>query len=809
MLEQQKLSHYLDIVEVELLKQISRRMDSFFTALATVHALHREVTSTVRQIGELRASTRAVSAILVGESLTVARLLKRRGNLGEVYRKAKLMATVRRAQPHLQLLLSQNDFAGALDLIQSTQEVLKTELNGITAFRHLGTQLTEMTGMVERIMESEFVRYTIGWRESAEASKAGPERVAEILADAQEQLVPLVMGLYRCGKLGSILQAYRERLQREVTVSLKNILVAILPSSSNPDKNSLADRLHILTASEFLVVVGRVYSGLLSLLQHVARVHDLVAMVIESSAADEEGSGAAGPSTTSSSSPASTSSGAPASAGAAATAASAPRIASQAERYRKQLVRESLDVLASITELSHARCAKLLSVRADSTSRLSLREFYDFHRCTDAFVVAGEALCHKQCISLRGVLLSLAKSFVEGFYQNQKKSLRLVLDNERWNQAKVPGAFQALVDRIVNLDFTRPPGPGELGAVPGLEEAAASLVPQPQPMLAPLPSLSSSASALPAASAIISPPPSASAAANPSASAAPASHPSSSAALRPTGSAPSSSSLPAPAPSSATPDDTPKTLVINGVHFKVVSAVLITAKLISEMLEACRLLPAMTVDLLPKAKSLLGDYNSITCQLVVGAGALQVAGLKSISTKHLALSASSLGAMSALIPFVRKSFRALLPPTHHRLLADLDMVIKDLEDHKREVFVKILAIMRDRLRVHCLALPSNPWDPQAQASRYMQELCKEVAVLHKVLIAICAPHEVQETFSLLGLDIARGLVDAYSGLDLSPFGKTALINDIGFLVTSLAELKGVACNLDALMNFARSLGASA
>ncbi len=787
-LEQQKLSHYLDIVEVELLKQISRRMDSFFTALATVHALHREVSSTVRQIGELRASTRAVSAILVGESLTVARLLKRRGNLGEVYRKAKLMATVRRAQPHLQLLLSQNDFAGALDLIQSTQDVLRTELSGITAFRHLGTQLTEMTGMVERIMESEFVRYTIGWRESAEASKAGPERVAEILADAQEQLVPLVMGLYRCGKLGSILQAYRERLQREVTVSLKNILVAILPSSSNPDKNSLADRLHILTASEFLVVVGRVYSGLLSLLQHVARVHDLVAMVIESSAADEEGAAPAP-----APAPAPATSSPSGSAPAPPAAASAPKIASQAQRYRKQLVRESLDVLASITELSHARCAKLLSVRADSTSRLSLREFYDFHRCTDAFVVAGEALCHKQCISLRGVLLSLAKSFVEGFYQNQKKSLRLVLDNERWNQAKVPAAFQALVDRIVNLDFTRPPGPGELGAVPGLEEAAASLVPPPQPQLATsLPASSAAPTAAAALATSTSPP-------GPSSSS-----------LRATGSAPSvAHPTPAPAPSSAAAaaaDDTPKTLTINGVQFKVVSAVLITAKLISEMLEACRLLPAMTVDLLPKAKALLGDYNSITCQLVVGAGALQVAGLKSISTKHLALSASSLGAMSALIPFVRKSFRALLPPTHHRLLADLDMVIKDLEDHKREVFVKILAIMRDRLRVHCLALPSNPWDPQAQASRYMQELCKEVAVLHKVLFAICAPHEVQETFSMLGLDIARGLVDAYSGLDLSPFGKTALINDIGFLVTSLSELKGVACNMDALINFARSLG---
>ena len=47
----------------------------------------------------------------------------------------KLMATVHQTQPTIQMLLSTNEFVGALDLIGTTQEVLTQELQGIHSFR--------------------------------------------------------------------------------------------------------------------------------------------------------------------------------------------------------------------------------------------------------------------------------------------------------------------------------------------------------------------------------------------------------------------------------------------------------------------------------------------------------------------------------------------------------------------------------------------------------------------------------------------------------------------------------------------------
>lgn len=54
-------------------------------------------------------------------------------------------------------------------------------------------------------------------------------------------------------------------------------------------------------------------------------------------------------------------------------------------------------------------------------------------------------------------------------------------------------------------------------------------------------------------------------------------------------------------------------------------------------------------------------FNSRMCQLVLGAGAMQVSGLRSITAKHLALSSQCLSACMALHPLLRPLLTATLP----------------------------------------------------------------------------------------------------------------------------------------------------
>lgn len=70
-------------------------------------------------------------------------------------------------------------------------------------------------------------------------------------------------------------------------------------------------------------------------------------------------------------------------------------------------------------------------------------------------------------------------------------------------------------------------------------------------------------------------------------------------------------------------------------------------------------------------------FNSRTCQLVLGAGALAAAGLRSITAKHLALAAQCVGAVMALHPSLTAAFTGPLPAARRAvLLPDFERVLQ-------------------------------------------------------------------------------------------------------------------------------------
>lgn len=70
-------------------------------------------------------------------------------------------------------------------------------------------------------------------------------------------------------------------------------------------------------------------------------------------------------------------------------------------------------------------------------------------------------------------------------------------------------------------------------------------------------------------------------------------------------------------------------------------------------------------------------FNSRSCQLVLGAGAMQVAGLKSITAKHLALASQCLGALITLQPTLAAVFSGSQPHTRGGLPAgDFDRLLQ-------------------------------------------------------------------------------------------------------------------------------------
>lgn len=134
-----QLSHYLDVVEVSIARQISLRSEAFFHAMSSQHELQDQMRETADAVAKLRARTAAIDRVMCRGPLRALRDALTRNNCVKLHNKLKLMAAVHQTQPTVQLLLSTSEFVGALELIATTKEVLQQELQGIHSFRCANT----------------------------------------------------------------------------------------------------------------------------------------------------------------------------------------------------------------------------------------------------------------------------------------------------------------------------------------------------------------------------------------------------------------------------------------------------------------------------------------------------------------------------------------------------------------------------------------------------------------------------------------------------------------------------------------------
>lgn len=130
-----QLSHYLDVVEVCIARQISLRSEAFFHAMSSQHELQDRLRETAQAVATLRSRMAAMERVMCEGPLKALQQTLTRSNCVHLHSKLKLMAAVHQTQPTVQLLLSTSEFVGALELIATTKEVLQQELQGIHSFR--------------------------------------------------------------------------------------------------------------------------------------------------------------------------------------------------------------------------------------------------------------------------------------------------------------------------------------------------------------------------------------------------------------------------------------------------------------------------------------------------------------------------------------------------------------------------------------------------------------------------------------------------------------------------------------------------
>ncbi|NXK20769.1 VPS54 protein, partial [Arenaria interpres] len=760
---QEKLSHYLDIVEVNIAHQISLRSEAFFHAMTSQHELQDYLRKTSQAVKLLREKIAKIDKVMCEGSLRVLRLSLTRNNCIKAYNKLKLMATVHQTQPTVQLLLSTSEFVGALDLIATTQEVLQQELQGIHSFRHLGSQLCELEKLIDKMMIAEFSTYA---RNDLNRPLEDDCQILE-----EERLVSLVFGLLKQRKLN-----FYEIYGDEMIITAKNIIKQCVVNTVSQIEEidtevvvKLADQMRMMNFPQWFDLLKNIFSKFTIFLKRIKATLNTIRSVVflvldknqktrdledtlqksstKDSVVDTEvaylthegmfisdafGDGDLPPvaaDTTSQRNPS------PSSEPCSSDSVSEPECATDSSSSKEQtsssvtpggvemmigddmkltdlelgrLANNIQELLYNASDICHDRSVKFLMARAKDgfLEKLNSNEFVALSRLMEGFILDTEQICGRKSMSLRGALQSQANRFVNRFHEERKTKLSLLLDNERWKQAEVPAEFQDLVDSVSD------------GRI----------------------------------------------------------------------------SLPEKKPAATEERKPTEFLIVEGQKYATVGTVLLLIRIILEYCQCVDNIPSIATDMLTRLSDLLKYFNSRSCQLVLGAGALQVVGLKTITTKNLALSSRCLQLIVHYIPIIRAHFEARLQPKQFSMLRHFDHITKDYHDHIAEISAKLVAIM-DSLFDKLL----SKYEVKAPVpSACFRNICKQMAKMHEAIYDLLPEEQTQMLFLRINasykLHLKRQLAHLNVVNDGGPLNGL-VTSDVAFYTGNLQALKGLN-NLD-------------
>ncbi|KAG8657465.1 vacuolar protein sorting-associated protein 54, chloroplastic [Manihot esculenta] len=447
------------------------------------------------------------------------------------------------------------------------------------------------------------------------------------------------------------------------------------------------------------------------------------------------------------------------------------------------VLRENAEAVFAACDAAHGRWAKLLGVRALLHPKLRLQEFLGIYNITQEFITATEKIGGRLGYSIRGTLQSQAKAFVDFQHEMRMTKIKAVLDQETWVEVDVPDEFQAIVasffsyEALISGDIDDAQGimTKRYGEVVTNNDGSILADTEAQNAPHPLMRMDSGEISLQSTTQVKYAPV-----------------------------AEATESNRADVTSAQSNNNNAKergkgasqTLVCGGVGYHMVNCGLILLKMLSEYIDMNNFLPALSSEVVHRVVEILKFFNTRTCQLVLGAGAMQVSGLKSITSKHLALASQVISFTYAIIPEIRRVLFLKVPEIRKPLLlSEMDRVAQDYKVHRDEIHTKLVQIMRERLLVHLRGLPqiveswNRPEDADSQPSQFARSLIKEVGYLQRVLSRTLHEADVQAIFRQVVIIFHSQISETFSRLEIStPQAKDRLHRDVKHILGCIRSL---------------------
>lgn len=467
---QEKLSWYMDTVEVHLISSISTASSTFFAALGDLRELHSEVSDSVQKIHNIRGELARIDEEQALKGLEIIRLRKRRNNVVKLERAVKQMQTVVEGVSKAENLLAETKIGAALDQVDYVEGLMSGndpssadgfDLRRVPALEVVETDLAHLRQKIGKAFEKNFVdtlltdlqehvnsvsatdtlqRFNQSFSRGMNRQSTSGARMptyTSIPDLLRNQLKEHLTNLQRAKWITSAIGSYRTTATREVKRQIANLLP--VKDDNEPDDNvgvsissgvrsawaTAVSKLGPLEAEELLI---NMYTRVSELCRRLSTQQKLL-LDLTMNLGETSISGLLSPRLQG---------GGPDS--------------DMAEAMTTGLS----DLIAPVLEVAQSKLVILLRARDEPTSHYASVDFYRYLTLNKNFASECEAVSGRVSSTFLSIVNSQTQAFVKNIHNERRTSLADTLARDKWQPKDFDERSQTILQHIIDAATSDP-----------------------------------------------------------------------------------------------------------------------------------------------------------------------------------------------------------------------------------------------------------------------------------------------------------------------------------------------------------------
>lgn len=432
----ESLNGYLDIVETELLNEISARSDSFFEAAESLQDLQKSMGDTLFQIQRLQVHAHELDGGMCARAGQIKKLSQQRQNLKEALKLLQVVESATHAQEAVNLLLLAHDYPSCLQLIddlrqqyedKSKEGLGSDEMGRILCLKHIPDALDASVESLNSCLVGELIE-VLNWDEgegilrTVAAKALGEEgRIPTSVSQdskasglncetKRKKLKQIFIGLSRTGSLNGVFSQVVPHIVSRLNSLIRNLTEILLPNFVHIATNdgSLQDsgvnaHLQLITHEMFLTLLKSCLTVEESCISYYGQLSELI---IQSS------------------------------------------VDPSLIHHTSTLERGKTDLSQALVDACQMHWIELFTARVQVHYKLNLEQIQELkilnQKCSDLATKGG--VRHSQ--RLESLLQVQSKSILTNIHHQNFHDLQQTLDKENWVLSPVPKSFQKEVQEM-------------------------------------------------------------------------------------------------------------------------------------------------------------------------------------------------------------------------------------------------------------------------------------------------------------------------------------------------------------------------